>query len=545
MEISLITTLLGGLGLFLLGMHLMTEGLGLAAGRTLRSILVASTRTPVLGLLSGTLITSIVQSSSAVTVATIGFVNAGLLNIRQAVTLIFGSNIGTTMTGWLVALIGIRFHIEAFALPAIGIGMLLRMLSHQAKRQSLGEAIAGFGVFFLGIGVLKSGFGGFSDDMMLDAGFQGGIASLFLFVLVGFLLTFLMQSSSAAIALTLTAAGNVLPLETAAAVVIGANVGTTTTAALAVIGATPNARRVAAAHVGFNLFTGLVALGILAMLLLLFPDWVEIKKLGPPATLLAVFHTTFNLLGVLLVWPVLDPLVRFLEKRFRAGEEDEARPRYLDRNTLATPLLAMQALIMELARIGKIARRAVQGVLSREQGPDPDLQYDRATILSLIQAAGEFSTRMQRSDLPGELDDALPNALRVSRYYLEAVNLADELSHQQARLSELSDPALARETADFKSEVATLVQHAAIEAEDYSQPACSEQLGKIQQAYQQLKAHFLRAGTEDRLSVQQMVEWLDHISHIRRIAEQLEKGARYLDDLKRPRPEGSADFTES
>jgi phosphate:Na+ symporter len=151
MTLSMIGSLIGGIGLFQLGMLLMTDGFKLAAGKTLRNILESSTSTPLKGLLSGALITSLVQSSSAVTVAIIGFVNAGLMSLSQAITVIYGSNIGTTMTSWLVALIGFKVNIKAFALPAIGVGMMQRLIKGPGRQGAIGEALAGFGVFFLAL----------------------------------------------------------------------------------------------------------------------------------------------------------------------------------------------------------------------------------------------------------------------------------------------------------------------------------------------------------------------------------------------------------
>ncbi len=246
--------LLGGIGLVLLGMSMLTDGLKLAAGDGLRAILRGWTRTPARGLISGALLTSLVQSSSAVTVATIGFVNAGLLTLRHAVWVIFGANVGTTITAWLVAMVGLKLDIGAFALPIIGFGVMAQMLG--AKRPRLagfGQALAGFGLFFLGIGILKGGFETllpwFETLDLSDAGFFAPFA----FLLFGIVLAALAQSSSAAIAIILTAtAGGGLPLELAGAGIIGANIGTTSTAIFASAGATPAAKRVALSHIVFN-----------------------------------------------------------------------------------------------------------------------------------------------------------------------------------------------------------------------------------------------------------------------------------------------------
>lgn len=300
MEGILIGTLLGGLGLFLLGMLLMTDGLKQAAGPLLGRVLGSSTQTRWRGLLSGMLITTVVQSSSAVTVAAIGFVNAGLLNLQQSLWVLFGANVGTTMTGWLVALVGFRIQIEAAALPVIGLGMLLRLSGQRTRRAALGTALTGFGVLFLGIGFLQQGVA--IDGQHLLGGLSGnGPLAVFVMLLAGVVMTVLMQSSSAALAVTLTLAqGGALSLTLAAAMVIGCNIGTTVTALLAAIGATPNARRAASAHVAFNVLAASAALLLLPFLIHAVDALRSLLGLdASPAISLAMFHTVFNLLGVI------------------------------------------------------------------------------------------------------------------------------------------------------------------------------------------------------------------------------------------------------
>jgi phosphate:Na+ symporter len=533
MTLTILGSLAGGIGLFLLGMRLITEGLKLAAGHTLRNVLASSTSTSARGLLSGALITSLVQSSGAVTVATIGFVNAGLMSLAQAVTVIYGTNIGTTVTGWLVAAAGFDIDIKAFALPAVGIGMFLRLCGGERRYGSLGEALAGFGVFFIGLDVLKTAFGGLGEGIQLEALWDSGFGNLLLFVGVGFLLTFLMQSSSAAIAVILTSAGgDFIPVITAAAMVIGANVGSTSTAALAVLGATSNAKRVAAAHMAFNLITGVVAFLNLSFILALVENVHRGLKIAVvPVTVLALFHTTFNALGIALLWPLTGKFVRFLERRFRVAEEDEARPRYLDRTVVTTPVLAMHALTMELARIGDIARRMTKSAISSEGIPGARLAADRTTLDRLVVSAGEFSTLMQRSNLPPELSEVLPNALRVSRYYSEMAELAVAVAKAQSACPTIEQAELAAEINHFRGMVVKLLDTANTEAEGYSFETCAKQLEALEKEYQRLKSGLLRAGTEGQLSVRIMVDRLDTLSNIRRIAQQSEKGARYLTSL--------------
>ncbi|MDH5297893.1 MAG: Na/Pi symporter [Desulfobulbaceae bacterium] len=530
LNFQMIFGLLGGLGLFLLGMRLMTDGLRLAAGSALRTIIAKSTCTVMRGLLSGAFITALVHASSALVVASIGFVNAGLMTLTQAIVLIYGSNVGTTMTGWMVALIGLDINIKALALPMLGVGMVMRVAGSGRRYGAVGEALAGFGLFFLGIDELKSAFAGLGESISLGSVAGNGFLEMLLFVGVGFVLTFLMQSSSAALAITLTAAsGSVVSLQAAAAMVIGANVGTTTTAALAAIGATANAKRVAAAHVLFNLITGTVAFLLLPPLFSHLDQVVGFLGLDTaPSTLLALYHTMFNVLGVILMLPFNRQMVRMLEGRFRSHEENEAQPRYLDRTVVSTPVMAMHALAMELGRIGAIARRMAAGAISSEKGPGVRLQSDKVVLDSLVDAATEFSTATQRGNLPRELDGVLPTGLRVTGYYTIMAELAIEVAEMQSEIQPVSLPEVAEQIASFKGAAAFLLTRADSEAEGFSTEECERLLAGLVDDYHLLKNVLLLAGTKGTLSSRQMVHHLEQSSNIRRIGEEAEKGARYL-----------------
>ena len=416
--------LLGGIGLFLLGMGLMTDGLKLAAGPALGRILAHSTKTRMRGLASGVLVTALVQSSSAVTVAAIGFVNAGLLTLGQSMWVLFGANVGTTMTGWLVALVGLKFKIEVLALPLIGVGMALRLSGEGNRRGALGQALAGFGVLFLGIDMLKESFSGLSTDFKLPEG--DGFKDTVVQVLIGIVLTVLMQSSSAALTIALTAAqGGLLTAQGAAAVVVGANIGTTVTALIAFIGATPNAKRAAAAHILFNLLTGAVALALLPWLVPAIGAAGEVLELGSaPAAKLALFHTAFNLLGVMLVWPIADRMARFLEGLFRTAEEDEASPRYLDANVATVPALALDAMEQEVRHMGGIALRMMREAMTgASQGK---LAKDQQIVARLNQTVANFIARLNQAGMSQDSARRLPHILRVARYYEAVAELAME-----------------------------------------------------------------------------------------------------------------------
>lgn len=520
---ALIGGLAGGVGLFLLGMGLMTDGLKLAAGPALEHILARFTQTRLRGLASGIAVTALVQSSSAVTVAAIGFVNAGLLTFAQSMWVLFGANVGTTMTGWIVALAGLKFKIEALALPLIGVGMILRLTGEATRRGALGLALAGFGVLFLGIDMLKDSFTGLADGFRLPEG--EGAFDVVGQVLIGVALTVLMQSSSAALAIALTAAqGGLIGAQGAAAVVIGANIGTTVTALIAALGATANAKRAAAAHILFNLLTGAVALLLLPWLIGLIAtlrEWLELEN--SPAAKLALFHTVFNILGVLLIWPLAGRLSGFLLARFKSAEEDTARPRHLDKTVLAVPQLALDALERELRRLGGIAVATVRDAFA---APPPPLEKNRIVADRLSAAIAAFIAELNRGGMSADSARRLPQLLRVARYYEAAAEHASEA----ARALREVDVAVTTETpamADFRAQGEALLT----EIDPAEAGSAMADRNAFEDAYQRLKAELLEAGATARLPVAAMDARLRGASALRRAVEQVGKATGLLPSM--------------
>jgi len=293
----------GGLGLFLLGMGLMTEALRSLGGNRLRRFLLRFTRSPWSGAATGAIGTALVQSSTATTVATVGFVSAGLLSFQAALGIILGANVGSTGLGWLVALLGIKLNLARLMLPLVLVGAALRLLAR--RRQALiGQALAGFALLFVGLGALQQAMAG--QGLLLDPGrfdpaSTGGRLQL---LLLGLLSTVITHSSGAGVASTLAAmAAGAVALPQACALVIGMDLGTTVTALMASLGANLSARRTAAAHVLFNLLTAVAAFLLLPTYLqLLQRAWPALAD-RDPAFALTAFHTGFNLVGVLLVLP--------------------------------------------------------------------------------------------------------------------------------------------------------------------------------------------------------------------------------------------------
>lgn len=528
-------SLAGGLGLFLLAVGMITDGLKVAAGHSLKDMLGKWTKSPGHGIVTGLVITAIVQSSSAVTVATIGFVNAGLINLYQALGVVYGANIGTTMTGWLVAIIGFKIKVETFALPMIGLGMILRLTGGESKRASIGLAMAGFGLFFIGIDILKDAFEGMATRLDLQRLTLDGVTGVLLYVGIGFLMTVLTQSSSAAIAITLTAAtGGMLGMYAAAATIIGANIGTTSTAALAVIGATSNAKRVAAAHVIFNVVTGAVALALLPLLFWVVVATEKMLNLQDnPAVTLAMFHTVFNVLGVLLMWPISNSLARFLGKRFITREEIESRPRYLDRTVVMSPVLAINALVLELTRVAGIVRRMALAALSTESGSIHQLRNDHAIIIKLTDSMSEFIAMLEQGALTGEVSQQLSKLLRAEQHLLLCSDQALEVASGQVEQEIIGSSELQEVGAHYYASVARLLDLTNPEAEDFSINVCDESLEQSQDLYETSRTVLLQAASEKRASAHTVIEVLEQNSRIRRMSRQMVKALRDLNELYR------------
>ncbi len=344
-----------------------------------------------------------------------------------------------------------------------------------------------------------------------------------------------MQSSSASIAIILTAAaGGIIPISDAAAAVIGANVGTTSTAAIAVIGASPDAKRLAGAHVIFNLVTGCVAFALLPTLLTLFyslDDFFGIEK--TPTTILAVFHTVFNFLGVILLYPMTDRLVSFLQKRFRTREEDESRPKFLSKNALHTPVLAIQAVAMELHRVGEIVRKMARGSLSLEDGASTRLRTDKVIVDRLINDVEDFSSRIQRANLPVDLHNHMPDCLRVIGYYSAVAELSVEIANLLKEDYSMDKfPDLTEMVAVFKSDTVKILTLSDNCLDDFDSQVCREKVADLKVGFKGLKLKMLQTASRHNLPVSTTVHFLEVLARIRRVAEQAEKGARYLAEVR-------------
>jgi phosphate:Na+ symporter len=369
-------SVLGGVGLFLLGMTVMTDGLKALAGSALRTALSKAAATPLRGSFWGALVTLLVQSSSATTMTTIGLVSAGLLTFPQGLGLVFGANVGTTGTGWLVALVGVRVSLTAAALPMIFVGALIKLLA-SGRVSGAGAALAGFGLVLFGLTTLQQGMGGLAERLHPadlpavlagpDVGWWRGMLGALILVVVGLVMTAVMQSSTAAIAVTLSAyyAGAV-GLDQGCALIIGQNIGTATSSALAAIGASTTAKRLAIAYVLFKLIAAVIALVLFPIIT---PLLVSASKAIDGVTLLAAYHTAYNVVGVFVLLPVIDRFTRLVERIL--PERASPLTRYLDPSALETPTVAVEAVRRLIARALEAVCGSVEAALARTDAGAP------------------------------------------------------------------------------------------------------------------------------------------------------------------------------
>jgi phosphate:Na+ symporter len=369
--------LVGALGFFIYGMKIMSDGIQKVAGNKMREILSAMTSNRLKGVFTGFFVTSLIQSSSATTVMLVSFVNAGLLSLKEAIGVIMGANIGTTVTAWLIAIFGFKIKIGEMALPIIAFGLPM-MFTNKDKLKSLGEVLVGFALLFMGLDALKESVPDLrSNSEMLEflGNYAGnGILSVLLFVGVGTLITIVVQSSSAAMALTLTLLyKGVIPFEVAAAMVLGENIGTTITANLAAIIANVHAKRAARAHFIFNVF------GVIWMILVFpyflklidniwepFQEWMQtispdIGK-GKEEFQLSLFHTLFNLINTLILIWFVPVIAKIVTKMVKPKDEidQEFHLEYIAGGVMSTPELSILEARKEISKFIDVVEKQIK-----------------------------------------------------------------------------------------------------------------------------------------------------------------------------------------
>ena len=478
---------IGGLGLFLFGMGLMSEGLKKVAGRKLRRIVESMTKRPLIAFLVGAGVTALVQSSSATTVMIIGFVNAALLTLKQAICVIIGTNVGTTVTAWLVSISGIgALRITLYALPAVGIGFFMRTLGKTRKTKSTGQILLGFGILFVGIAFMKQGFEPLEESQKVKAVFIALSEWPLLAILAGTVMTTLLQSSSAAIAIVQLLAMEgafgdnwETVLNVSIPFVLGSNIGTTITAQLAALQANLNAKRAAWAHTIFNILGVIIAypfvhLGWFSALVGLVSPW----ELGPGtiAANIAIAHTIFNVANSAIFLPLSGVLEKLVIKLVpeRAGDLT-AKPVILEEHLLDTPVIALEQAKREIIRMAKTAKQALENSIdgivnddrrkleSARQIEDylDEFQYEITSYLSVL------SRREVSDEVSVELPVLLHSVNDLERIGDHAVNIVEIAERKIEQKLTFSDYAL-EEAGQLRKEAEQMLDYviAALENND-------------------------------------------------------------------------------
>lgn len=382
----------------------MTDHLKRLAGDRIRAALFNYTKTPTSGAVTGAVTTALVQSSSATTVAAVGFVGAGLMTFTNSLGIIFGANIGTTITGWMVALLGFKFSIDALALPIIFVGAVMRLFL-KGKWANLGLVLAGFGLIFVGIDTMQGAMQNMRDILDFSQLPANNLAGQLQLLLLGLIFTIITQSSSAGVAVTLTALfSGIIQFEQAAALVIGMDVGTTVTSLMATIGGSVNAKRTGYSHVIYNFATAALALLLITPYIATWEYFSEGAITENAEIALVAFHTLFNTIGVLLILPLTSQFERLMRWLVPQATEDSIKG--LDYQLLEAPELALQAVQTTLVKLTKALLNELGFLMSRN--PDKNFQSD------LIQ-------------LQQDLDQ--------TQFYLDSIHLTQQDSHVWNRLT--------------------------------------------------------------------------------------------------------------
>lgn len=429
MSYKMIFLLLGGLGLFVYGMKLMGDGLQKAAGEKLKKILETITSNRILAILAGAGVTAIIQSSSATTVMTVGFVNAGLMNLYQAAGIIMGANIGTTMTAQLIA-----FKLTDVAPLILSIGAAMVIFSKKKKNKDIGEIVLGFGILFVGMSLMESSM----KPLSSNEGFRNLILTLgkhpLMGVLVGLGMTATVQSSSATIGILQTLAGiNAMPLSVALPILFGDNIGTCATALLASIGTNKNAKRAALIHITFNIIGTIIFMIALKLVIFVVPLLGgDIKRQ------IANAHTLFNVTNTIIQAPFIALLVKFVNKLVpgKDEKEDVMTLKYLDTRLLETPSIAVGQVIKELVRMAKLASdnlmRAFEAFVNEDEKKISQVQEVEEIINFLDREITSFMVSLSKTSLSDHQSNIVSSLFHV-------VNDIERIGDHAENLSEFAE----------------------------------------------------------------------------------------------------------
>jgi phosphate:Na+ symporter len=442
-------TISTGIALFIIGMHFLEDGFKRFTGGKLEEVLANSTNSMPKAIFTGFLSTSVVQSSSLVSIIVISFLSAGLIGLAGAIGIVFGSNLGTTTTAWIVAYFGVKVKISIFAMPMIIFGVILRF----TKLIGIGHILLGLGLIFLGIDYMKDGFDTLKNSIDLAQFAMAGVLGLLVYILVGIIATVVIQSSSATMAIIITAlASSQISYENALALAIGANIGTTITAVLASLTSNSEGKRLALAHLVFNLVTGFIAIIFIKQLSMAVNSIADVFAIEDMVLKLAIFHTLFNLIGILVMSGFIPKLVTFLESKF-VEKEDYDKPIYLNDASLNSVPASFEVIQKEIEHLYDNSLDIIASTLSIEkcnlitagfsesdlERVNKDYNIDEAYNDKIKHLYGEilgFIAKTQDISTLSDSENIKLNRLRVAMQYIVETN--KDLKHLKKNLDKYS-----------------------------------------------------------------------------------------------------------
>lgn len=531
---ELIFGLIGGTALLMYGVDKMGEGLEKASGNLIKKMISFFTNNVFSSFLSGVFLTALVQSSTAITVLTVGFVNAGLMKLPQAIGIIYGANIGTTVTAQLMAL-SFNFKLTEVALPVIGIGFAITIFAKKRAIKHAGDALMGFGLMFLGLGILNSGIPYMKENETLRYFFEFYASNPIIGIFMGMFATAMVHSSAATVGLVMILGqAGLIDLQTAICILLGDNIGTTITAQLASLKGNINARRTAWAHSIFNL-TGVL---IISIILPFFVDLVVVVSsyITPNGGLeaqIANSHTMFNLLFAILFLSINKYFVKFLET-FIKGKEPlyETGAIYLDKLLLETPAAAFKATLAELIRGVEITREMVKNTMGSLFLNDDDLLeevYKEEEIVNQLQKdittymvdLGKGILSEGESIMVPAMINSINNIERTGDHTMDILKLLETKIEKKLLFSDSAIGELKKLTDIIDEMHVNLISLLKLESKDVSGILRMED--KVDELYEEFSANHIIRLEEGSCSVESGVVFLDIVSHFERIADRIYK----------------------
>ena len=527
MEIgSMLMQLAGGLGLFLFGMKLMGDGLEMAAGSKLRGMIERLTKNKYMGALVGLVVTAVIQSSSATTVMVVGFVNAGLMNLAQAVGVIMGANIGTTVTGVMIAI-----NLTAIAPLAVLIGVVMISFIKRNSVKHIGQIIAGFGILFMGMKMMSTAMEPLSESEVFTS-LMTSFSNPLLGVLVGLVFTAIIQSSSASVGvLQALGAAGAITLPSAIYVIYGQNIGTCVTALISSVGTSKTARRTAVVHLMFNVF-GAVLFIVISML---FPFAELVQRIAPGSVMaqISIVHVIFNIVCTAIMLPLSSLLVKVACKVIPGSDPVKSSNSlaYLDARILSTPPVAVAQLFKEVDRMGQLAketlRMAMDALITQDNTKVDQIYENENTINFLNRGIAEYLVKINGLDLEdydrqalGSMYHVISDMERIGDHSENLCELAQTLKKSKQKFS----PWAVEQATEMRNRVEAMLEEALqMFASRETQPQMAADINRreeiIDDATQELKDLHIERLNQGKCSVVAGTVFMDMLTNLERIAD--------------------------